>query len=237
MYQTHRTYIKADMKLFELIKENPRLLFLLEQFNIDFAVGDKTVSQICSEHAVSPTVFLLFANLYNGFHPDPHEIQSDTEIKHIICFLKNSHKHYKVDRYPEIIACIKDLQNKTGNEEVKLIEHFFEEYFHEVLEHLGYEDQVAFPYFIRLIEGNTKPLDHSFSVKDYREHHSDIETKLSDLKHLLLKHIYISQHLPLRRKLYLSLSELEFDLQIHALIEDTILLPVIAEVERNSLNG
>ena len=38
MYQTHRTYMKADMKMSGLIKENPRLLLLLEHLEIDFVV-------------------------------------------------------------------------------------------------------------------------------------------------------------------------------------------------------
>lgn len=237
MYQTHRTYIKADMKMSGLIKENPGLLFLLEHLEIDFAVEDKTVLQICTDNSIPLPIFLLFGNLYNGFNPDSNEINSFSDILCIISFLKNSHNYYKTDKYPEIIGYIKELQNKTGNEEVKLIEIFFEEYFHEVLEHLDYEEKVAFPFFVSLIENNKNHSKTKFSVNEYREHHTDIETKLGDLKNLLLKHIHISNQLSLRRKLFFSLLELEFDLQIHALIEEKILLPLIAEVEKNRING
>ena len=34
MYQTHKTYITPDMKMSELIIENPTLLLLLEHFEI-----------------------------------------------------------------------------------------------------------------------------------------------------------------------------------------------------------
>ncbi len=44
MYKTHKTYIKADMKMSDLLNENHSLLMLLEHLEIDFAVGDKTVS-------------------------------------------------------------------------------------------------------------------------------------------------------------------------------------------------
>ncbi len=237
MYQTHKTYIKADMSMSGLIKENPRLLILLEHFEIDFVVSDKSVSQLCSEHSIAVPLFLLFANLYNGFNPEIKEISSLIDILVIIRFLKNSHIYYKTDKYPEIIGYIKELKDKTSNEEVNLIEKFFSEYFDEVLEHLDYEDEIAFPYFIKLIEQNRNSPKTTFSVNEYREHHTDIETKVADLKNLLLKHIRVSNELSLRRKLFFSLHELEFDLQIHALIEEKILLPLIAEVEESRMNG
>ena len=237
MYQTHRTYIKADMKMSGLIKENPRLLLLLEHLEIDFVVEDKAVFQVCSDNSIPLPIFLLFGNLYNGFNPDAHEIGSIDDILVIIRFLKNSHEYYKTEKYPEIMGFIKELQDKTRNEEVKLIEKFFEDYFGEVIEHLDYEDKTAFPYFTGLVDQVNNDTKTKFSVNEYRDHHTDIETKLSDLKNLLLKHIHISNELSLRRKLFSSLLELEYDLQIHALIEEKILLPLITEVEKHKING
>ncbi|MBN2484473.1 MAG: hemerythrin domain-containing protein [Bacteroidales bacterium] len=236
MYQTHRTFIKADMKMSELIKENPRLLMLLEHLEIDFMVSDKTVGQLCSSNSVPLQLFVVFGNLYNGFYPDEHEISPINEIAPIIGFLKKSHIYYKTDKYPEILSLIRELKDKTNIEEVKLIERFFHDYFNEVLEHLDYEDSIAFPYFMKLL-GQKNCSGSKFSVKEYKEHHTDIETKLADLKNLLLKHIQISNELALRRKLFLSLAELESDLLIHALIEEKILLPLVAEVEKKCKNG
>ena len=237
MYQTHKIYIKADMKISDLIKENHRLLLLLQHLEIDFLVGDKTVSRVCSDNSIPLQLFLLLGNLYNEFNPNFKAIGTEEDILVIIRFLKNSHDYYKTDKYPEIIGFIKELQDKAGNEEVKLIEKFFEDYFDEVLEHLDYEDETAFPYFTGLIEQNNNYLKTGFSVNEYREHHTDIETKLGDLKNLLLKHIHISNELSLRRKLFSSLLELEYDLQIHALIEEKILLPLVTEVEKHRTNG
>ena len=225
------------MKMSGLIKENPRLLMLLEHFKIDFVVSDKTVSQLCSEHSINIQLFVLFANLYNGFNPEMKEISSLNDIPVIIRFLENSHIYYKTDKYPEIIGYIKELKDKTRSEEVNLIERFFSEYFNEVLEHLDYEDEIAFPYFMTLVKKNRNSSTTTFSANEYREHHTDIETKVADLKNLLLKHIRVSNELSLRRKLFYSLLELEHDLQIHALIEEKILLPLISEVEENRMDG
>jgi regulator of cell morphogenesis and NO signaling len=237
MLITHRTYIAEDTKMAGLIMENPRLLLLLENLNIDFSVSDKSVSQLCAENSVPLPLFLLLGNLYNGFHPDSHMIGSVEDILVIIRFLQNSHNNYKTEKYPEILGLIKEIQNSTGNEEVKLIEVFFRDYFNEVLEHLDYEDEIAFPFFVKLTGETGREAGNQFSVQEYLDHHTDIETKLADLKNLLVKHIRISNELTLRRKLFLSLIELEQDLQIHALIEEKILLPLIMEIEKNRLNG
>lgn len=220
------------MKMSGLIKENPHLLLLLEHFEIDFVVSDKTIRQLCADYQIPEPLFLVFSNIYNGFEADIKDIVSVENIFFIIRFLKNSHSYYKTDKYPEIKGFIKDLQDRTGSREVKLIEKFFADYFSEVVEHLDYEDDVAFPYFVMLAEKNGDANDSRFSAKEYKDHHSDIETKLADLKNLLLKHIHVSNELSLRRKLFYSLFELEFDLHIHALIEDKILLPLIDRVER-----
>lgn len=220
-----------------LILENPRLLLLLEHFNMDFTVGDQTIAHLCREHKIPGSLFLVFANLYNGFIPRQEDTLSESDVPAIIGFLKNSHHYYKYDKYPEIIGYIRALLPSSKNNEVRLIEQFFNGYFDEVLEHLDYEENVAFPYFTSLIGRTNSAFDSDFAAKDYRDHHTDIETKLTDLKNLLLKHIHIAGELSIRRKLILSLLELEFDLYTHALIEEKILLPLIDSAEKGRKNG
>lgn len=74
-------------------------------------------------------------------------------------------------------------------------------------------------------------LPTNFSVKDYRDHHNDIEEKLEDLKNLLLKHLPVKNDQHIRRKLLFSLFELEFDLNVNTQIEDTILIPLVENLE------
>lgn len=237
MYQTHKTYITSDMKMSDLIIENSSLLLLLEHFEVDFTVKEKTVEQLCIDNKIDLSVFLVFGNLYNGFFPDKDEINSLEDISTIIRFLKNSHRFYKHDKYPEIKYFLKQLHEKHNTEDILLIEKFFNDYFEEVLEHLDYEDSVVFPYICRLIEDRKVVGKNNFSANEYRDHHSDIETKLTDLQNLLLKHISLKNDLTLRRKFLFSLFELEFDLNVHSLIEEKILLPLVGKIEIEPANG
>ncbi|HSO88331.1 MAG TPA: hemerythrin domain-containing protein [Draconibacterium sp.] len=237
MYQTHKTFITPDMRLSDLIAENSLLLLLLEHFEIDFAVKDKTVKQLCTEYSINLPVFLVFGNLYNGFYPDEAEIDALEDVSSIIRFLKSSHRFYKHDKYPELKAFLVQLHEKQERDNILLIEKFFNDYFGEVLEHLDYEESVVFPYICSLIESGKTKTKNNFSANEYRDHHTDIETKLTDLKNLLLKHISLKNDFSLRRKFLFSLFELEFDLNIHSLIEDKILLPLVGKIETNPVNG
>lgn len=231
MYQTTKTHIKKDAKLSGLINENPMLLLFLEHLEVDFVVEDKTIEQICSVNKLDPEAVLLIANLYNGFYPSAGDLENIKDISLIIKFLGNSHKYYKNDKYPEISTYITDLKRKNPSPDIDLISTFFSDYFDEVLEHLDYEDETAFPYFCRLNDEKQTGREEEFSAHEYSEHHTDIETKLTDLKNLLLKHISIKNELPLRRRLLISLFELEYDLTIHSMIEEKILLPVVEKIE------
>lgn len=230
MYLTRKVYVKPEMKLSDLVSENLALLLLMEHFEIEEAINDKTVEQICKEQKINLSAFLVISNLYNGFYPSRKEVvNTEMDIYTIINFLKKNHSFYR-NKYPEILSYIKELYKKQKREDISQIEVFFDTYFQEVLEHLKYEDETAFPYFLSLIGKRKEKTE--FTASEYRQHHTDIETKLSDIKNLLLKHIALKGDFPLKRKILNSLFLLENELLIHSLIEETILLPLIEEIEK-----
>lgn len=107
MYKNIRTYIKPDIKIADLIFENPYLLLLLEHFDLNMVMHDKTVSQICRDNGIDEKVFISFANLYNGFPLSGNEVFDNEQIETIISFLSNSHHYFKNDKYPELEGYIK----------------------------------------------------------------------------------------------------------------------------------
>ncbi|MBP6174859.1 MAG: hemerythrin domain-containing protein [Fermentimonas sp.] len=227
------TKMSPSMKMADQIDANPRLLLMLQHFNIDFRVSDLTVSQLCKQYKISETLFVDIANLYNGFGTKKNHTYTKEDLLQVIDFLKNSHHYYRSDMYPQINSYIKMLQKNHPERELKLLDKFFNEYFTEVLEHLDYEDNVAFPYFINLLKKSSDDFSfEQYSSIEYSEHHSDIELKLHDLKNLLLKYVKIDNDLDLRRKLFFALYELEYDLFVHSLIEETILIPSGVNIEK-----
>jgi regulator of cell morphogenesis and NO signaling len=221
------------MKMAGLIFENPALQLMMEHFELNYLVHEKNVQQYCEENNISKELFLSIANLYNGFHSIEAINFSAKDLLRILKYLKNSHNYYENEKYPEIRYLIDQLYLKNDTPEIKLIGKFFDEYFEEVKEHLSYENITVFPYFNKLlsVDKDGKNFGTSFSVNEYSEHHTDIESKLNDLKELLLKHIPVKNDRVLRRKIILSLFELEYDLNVHSLIEEMILIPAIRKLE------
>lgn len=233
-YSTKGNYIRPEMKISGLIFENPDLLLLMEHFEMNFVVHEKTVKQLCATNSINEELFLLVANLYNGFPPTEQQNLTRDDLTAIIKFLKNSHNYYENEKYPEIKSCMEQLHTQNNSAEIELIGKFFDEYFNEVKEHLHYENRVAFPYFNKLLKNGADTKEsqtEKYSVNEYQEHHSDIESKLNDLKELLLKHVPVKNDRVLRRKIIRSLCELENDLNIHSTIEETILIPLVSKIE------
>ncbi|NLC85920.1 MAG: hypothetical protein GX680_03115 [Bacteroidales bacterium] len=233
MHHFTTTKMSPSMKVAGQIDANPRLLLMLQHFKIDFRVRDLTVSQLCKEYCISETLFVDIANLYNGFGAKKNHTYTKNDLLQVIDFLKNSHHYYRFEMYPQIKSYILKLQENHPEKELKLLEKFFNEYFTEVREHLDYEDNVAFPYFIKLLQNiDDGDTPQEYSSIEYSEHHTDIELKLHDLKNLLLKYVKIDNDLDLRRKLFFALYELEYDLFVHSLIEESILIPSGVNIEK-----
>jgi regulator of cell morphogenesis and NO signaling len=231
MYKAQKSYITPDKKMFDLLNDNFALLLCLQHFDIDFSVDDKTVGEICRNNKISLNAFIVIANLYNGFFPTEKEIEKIDDITSVLFYLKNSHSFYLDDKYPVLKYYLGKMKKDHNSKDFQLIEQFFNDYFEEVLEHLKYEDEVAFPYFYSLLQNNQISHAKSFSADEYKNHHTDIETKLTDLKNLFLKHIKIKSRLNTKRKFLNTLFGLEFDLKTHSIVEEKILIPLIEKIE------
>lgn len=235
MYKKNNLFILSDLKVSDIIFDNTYFLLMLEHFGIDLALHEKTIGQICNEYNINLELFLTISNLYNGFKPSPTADYSFNDIQIIINYLKKSHLYYLNEKYPQIRGYIEKIHEINNHKEIVLVENFFVKYFNEVSEHLDYENRIAFPYILNLlnqIEQKKEDNECNYSIKEYKEHHNDIEEELADLKNLLIKYLPHNNDHQIRRKLLFSLFELEFDLTIHTLIEDLILVPIAEKMEQ-----
>lgn len=230
----------SNVKLSELIPGNPFLLLLLEHLEIKLGLGEKSIREVCDEYNIDIDIFIMIVNLYIGNNRAVTVEYSPHAIRDLIRYLKNSHQYYLDDMYPLIRNCIEKINSLNDSPEIQMIGKFFDKYFIEVREHLDYENNVVFPYVLsldELLNGNlAESIKSNYSVNDYREHHDDIEEKLEDLNNLLIRYIPQKDDGRARRKLLLYLFELEYDLRIHSLVEENILIPLVESMEskRNS---
>ena len=236
MHIFNKIFVLPEMKASEIIINNPYLILMFEHFEIKLEVREKTIEQICNENQINTSLFITIANLFNGFKPQAITEYISKDIQSIIKYLGNSHIYYIGEIYPQIQEIIKEIYLINKHPEILMIEKFFDKYFEEVTEHMEYENNMVFPYVLNLDEQLTNNNNfyklNSYSVVEYREHHNDIEEKLTDLKNLLIKYLPIDNDQQLRRKLLFYLFELEYDLNIHSQIEDNILIPLVEKMEK-----
>jgi regulator of cell morphogenesis and NO signaling len=233
---SNKIFVTSEMKIADIVFANPYLILGLEHLGINMEVREKTVEDICAENHISSELFMIIVNLYNGYKPSPIADYSFDDIQTIIKYLKSCHRYYLEEKYPLIKQYIGMINSINDHPEILMIGKFFDKYFKEVAEHLDYEDDVVFPYVLSLNDqlALKSPVSTpaNYSVTEYREHHNDIEEKLTDLNNLLIKYIPQKNDHQIRRKLLLILFELEYDLKIHSLIEETILIPMVEKMEK-----
>lgn len=231
MYQNNKILISSESKVSDIIFDNAYFLLMLEHFEIDLALHEKSIEQICQEYKINIELFLTIANLYNGFKPSSTVNFTFEDTKIIINYLRKSHQYYLNEKYPEIRNYIEKIYEINSHTEIILVEKFFDKYFKEVTEHLDYENKIAFPYILNLLN-HTGKNQNKYSIKEYSKRHDDIEEKLIDLKNLLIKYLPQKNDHKIRRNLLFSLVELEYDLTIHTQIEDLILVPIVKKMEQ-----
>ncbi len=237
MFKKNNIFVLPDMKVVDIILGNPHLMLMLEHFGIGFEVREKTVKQICAENNININLFLTLANLFNGHVSHIKADYSFDDIDTIICYLKKSHQNYLEEKYPKIQLKFREMFELNDHPQILMAEKFFNEYYNEVKDHFDYENKIVFPYVTSLysVINNKKgvPTEGSYSVAEYKEHHDNIEEKLEDLKNLLIKYLPVKNDQEIRRELLFGLFDLEFDLNIHAQIEDKILIPLVEQMEQH----
>jgi len=225
--------IDKNERIAELILNNHFLLLVLERFGVSLGVQEKTIEEICVENNINISLFLGICDLHLNMDSIPRIVLENSDIQSVIGYLYRSHEYYKNEVLPKISKQTKLISENTDDLLFVLVERFFEEYKTEVLKHLEYEEIVVYPYVKNLTIDRISSL--GYRIKDYKNHHQDIETKLYDFKNLLIKYLPDREDQSLRRDLLFELFRFEKDLRIHTVIEEAILVPAIENLEKGSV--
>ena len=239
MTHTGEFQIEGDLRLIDVINSNERLLLIIERLGIPLGFGDKTIIEVCNEYNLNPSLVLIVMNIFNNNLYPTEGLLSETMIPALIEYLKNGHRYYLAEKLPFISEMIDRFIENTDNPDTKLLHSFFTEYADEVKEHMYLEDGTVFPYILALYNySQNKKVNEEmlkYRIDDFIEHHSDIEEKLDDLKHLLIKYFPPTEHSFYRNMILLELYNLQYDLNDHANLEELILGPLVRELEKKTV--
>ena len=78
----------------DAVLHDPKMLIVLNRFEIKLGFGDKTIEQICNEHNINVDFFL---EISNAFHDSSYFTENKLKqfsLELIVSFLSNSHNIY-----------------------------------------------------------------------------------------------------------------------------------------------
>lgn len=217
---------RADNTMRELIRDNSLLLMAISRFDIPLGFGDKTIATVCSEHDVDCPTFLAVANFISGRPSD----DSHVNVTAMTEYLRRAHSYFLEFILPNIRRKLLDALDCSGADKVALlILKFFDEYVGEVRLHMEYENDTVFVYIDKLLSGNR--MDDGFSIKAFAAHHQRMESKLNELKDILIRYCPANNHDMLNSVLF-DIINCEQDLASHCSVEDHLLVPAVIKLEK-----
>ena len=229
--QTHP--FNGQTSLSKLILTHYDLLMVITRFGIPLGFGDKCVDEVCQANGVDTNTLLAVVNmLATKSDTVSDDLLRGISAESLIAYLQRSHHYFLDYKLPslreELFAAIED-----GPKEVTtLIKRFYDAYVGEVHKHMGYEDEMLFPYVHRLLKGQRDP---GYSIDEFESRHDHIETKITDLKNILIKYYQSMGDYALTNVIH-ELFTTESALMWHNHIEDCLFVPLIKQKEE-TLSG
>lgn len=219
-------------KMNELIKEDTSLLLTITRFGFSLGFGDKTVQEVCLLNNVDVYTFLAVVNFISDDYNEEEINHHDISIDSVVLYLRNAHHFFLDFKLPLIKKKLIEAINDTLQEEPyrKMIMKFFDDYVSEVQKHMNYENEVVFPYVLNLVEGRKDP---RYNIAVFEKNHESIDSKLTDLKNILIKYFPAQQPNYFLNEVLFDLSDCEKDLEKHNRVEDYFFVPITETLEKD----
>ena len=225
-----RILYKKQMKMSDLIDADYNLLALVEHQNIPLAFGEKTIETVCRENNLDVDCFIFLANLHSNRDILNKSQFEKLSIEPFLEYLKSSHSIFLEYKLVNIRRKLSNVFEDKNNKVQILMLDFFDKYYNEVSEHMIYENEVVFPYIRSLLN---KDSENNYSIDEFEERHNDIEGKVVDLKHLLMKYVDSpNQHL--LHNILTDLYQAQDELAFHTMVEDRLVIPRVRQIEKDN---
>lgn len=226
------TLYSTQMKMAELIDSNYNLLLLFPRLGIELGVGDRTIVEQCALQGISPSLFVMMCNIYThlDYKPTPAELQQ-LDIEQLLGYLSRSHAYYTYSRIKVIEQQLNKIATHHSPTHSAILRRFYAEYEQEILHHFAYEEETVFPYIRTLLACSKQQCGYDIDI--FKNNHSNIDDKLSDLKNILVKHLPGIGMTADTTELLFQICSLEEDLSRHTFIEDVVLIPLVQHLEKS----
>lgn len=220
MYHKSGGY-SGDDRMCELVCDRYFVLQVMSRFGIALGFGDKSIAEVCTDNGVDTGTFLAVVNLVVE-KGDPAALAEQVSVRALTDYLHNSHSYFLGFRLPSIRRKLIEAVDCSLSDVSFAIMRFFDEYVAEVHKHMDYEEKTVFPYVESLLAGEPT----AYSMDTFRRHHDQVESKLRELKNIIIKYYPSGGTNELNGVLF-DIFTCERELASHNAVEDQIFIPAV----------
>lgn len=213
----------------DLICDNYPMLLVTSRFGLALGFGEKSIGEVCKQNQIDTFTFLTVVNFLAEEVPVvTEEICRKLSIETLVRYLHNAHDYFLNFRLPHIRRKLVDAISDCPEDVAFAIRKYFDDYAEEVHKHMTYEERTVFTYVKGLLNGEK---DEKYSIAVFRKRHDQIEAKITELKHILIRY-YPGNSSHVLNSVLFDLFATEEDLASHTKVEDYLFAPTIQAFEK-----
>ncbi len=228
-------YFTENAQMWDVIRYEPKVLQVLSRFCIPLGVGEHTVKEVCETNGVDSDTFIAVCNFIKHGEECAALFVDKIKVPSLMDYLRNAHDYFLNFQFPKIRRkLIEAVDCSEKNEVAFLILQFYDAYTAEVRKHMQFENNRIFPYVnnklngVSAADGGDPP---SKEIDQYLRGHDAIETKLKELKNLLVKYGVPAANINFLNDVVFNIYTCEDDLATHCAVENKLFIPAITRLE------
>jgi regulator of cell morphogenesis and NO signaling len=227
----------------EIALETPRAAGIFEEFGIDYCCGGEMgLQEACNEARVAlAEVESALQEVRDARETADSRDWRAESLAHLVEHIVNFHHQYvrrSVPRVEQLLAKVLTAHGQKHHDLAK-VQHHFHVLAEEMVRHMMKEEQVLFPYIIRMEDaaasGQAIPAPMFGTVKNpirmMRSEHESAGNELKEMRKLTRDYDAPKDGCNSFRALYAALEEFERDLHQHVHLENNILFPAAEALE------
>ncbi|MFN8366303.1 MAG: iron-sulfur cluster repair di-iron protein [Candidatus Kapaibacterium sp.] len=236
--------ITTKNTLADVVKSNYRAAVILQQHGLDFCCGGKaTIEESCAKNHLDSEELLHELNALS-LRDVAAAINrwEEWDLEFLIEYIKRNHHMYIRNSIPVIIRHLQKVRDKHGMRHQELVQIFdvFLALCEDLLEHLGKEEQVLFPYvkkLLRLQQAKLPQTNAPFAsitspIAVLEAEHERAGNLMITVRSLTNNYQAPANACNTFRLVYDELAEFDKDLMQHTFLENHILFPKSIELEK-----
>jgi regulator of cell morphogenesis and NO signaling len=236
----------SDATIGEIVTKDIRKAKIFRKYGIDFCCGGKkTIGEVCQQKNIDPAELFTELNVIERDHSTTPGNPDKWELDFLASYIVNIHHLYVKNTIPLLLAWshkVASVHGQTHPETIRIAQ-LFAVVVEELVPHMGKEENVLFPYINELVNAsrkNIKPALAGFGtvnnpIRMMENEHEAVGELFMEIEKLSNQFTPPADACNTFKALYATLKEFEDDLFLHIHLENNILFPKAALLEKSLL--